>query len=184
MGNFYTNFTLKTSDTVGVAATLTKASRSALVSPAAGGYVVVFDEAADQQDTEVVEEVGSLLSGHHRCAVLAILNHDDDVLCYWLFAGGKRVDAYNSCPDYWDESADSDRGGDAGKLCETLGVRQFEAAVKRILYDDEYTFALEQHSALVAALRLPEWAVGGGFNYIEKDELPDGLSVNMLLRTP
>jgi hypothetical protein len=102
MGNFYTNFTLKTSDAVGVVATLKKASRSALVSPAADGYVVVFDEAADQQDTDAIEEVGILLSGQRSCPVLAILNHDDDILCYWLFNDGQRIDAYNSCPDYWD----------------------------------------------------------------------------------
>ena len=184
MGNFYTNFTLKTSDAAGVVNSLRAASRSAFVSPATEGYVVVFDEAADQQDTDVIVKTGKLLSEQLRCAVLAILNHDDDILCYWLFDGGQRVDAYNSAPDYWDNAADTDRGGDTLLLCRTLGVPEAVDDAKSILHDHEYAFAVEQHAALVAALRLPEWTVGGGFNYIQERETPDGLTIESLIRIP
>jgi hypothetical protein len=85
---------------------------------------------------------------------------------------------------HWDDSAGSDRGGDAATLCKLFGVPQAEAAVKKILYDEEYTFALDRHAALVSELRLPEWTVGGGFTYIEQDEIPEGLSLDTLVRTP
>jgi hypothetical protein len=183
MGNFYTNFTLKTSDAAGVVAAL-KGSRSALVSPAVDGYVVVFDEASDQQDSAVIEKLGELLSQQQSCPVLAVLNHDDDILCYWLFDKGSQIDAYNSCPDYFGGGAGSDRGGDAKKLCQILGTPQAEAAVKQILDGDEYVFAAERHAALVSALRLPDWTVGCGFNYMQGGEIPDGLSIDKLVRTP
>jgi hypothetical protein len=122
-GNFYTNFAVKTSDAAGVVATLTKASRSALVSPIQEGYVVVFDEACDKQNTKEIKSVGSLLSGDLGCPVLAVLDHDDG-------------------------------------------------------------FAMDRHAKLVAALRLPIWTVCGSFDYIEQDEVPEGLSADMLVRTP
>ncbi len=42
---------------------------------------------------------------------------------------------------------------------------------------------MEQHEALAAALKLPSSTVGGGFNYIESGELPDGVAADTLLRT-
>jgi hypothetical protein len=184
MGNFYTNFTLKTSDAAAVVAALKSASRSALIAPAKGGYVVVFDHACDEQDTRIIERVGTLLSNRLQCPVLAVLNHDDDILCYWLYNGGKQIDMYNSCPDYFDPGAGTDRGGDVDLLCNTLGIPQATAKVKNILEDDEYTFALERHAALVEALRLPESAVCCSYSYIEQGEPPEGISEDELLRSP
>ena len=35
--------------------------------------------------------------------------HDSDIACYWLYDGGKLLDEFNSCPDYFD-----DDGGERG----------------------------------------------------------------------
>jgi hypothetical protein len=80
MGNFYVNFTLKTSDTDDVADTLRQAGRSAFVTPPQDGYVVVYEEQTDSQDANEIEEVGVMLSKQQKCPVLAVLNHDDDIL--------------------------------------------------------------------------------------------------------
>jgi hypothetical protein len=121
MGNFYVNFTLKTTDSDDVADTLQQAGRSAFVTRPQGGCVVVFEEQTDSQDANEIEEVGFMLSKQQKCPVLAILNHDDDILAYWLFDRGQLIDSYNSAPDYFAGSMEGDRGGDVDLLCKTLG---------------------------------------------------------------
>ena len=68
MGNFYTNYTLKGPSQQAVAAAL--AGRSAIVTPAQDGCVVVFDEQSDDQDSAVITELASHLSRELRCRVL------------------------------------------------------------------------------------------------------------------
>ena len=77
MGNFYTNNTLRGPSQQAVAAAL--AGRSAIVTPAQDGCVVVFDEASDEQNQEVITELAARLSREFDCPVLAVLNHDDDI---------------------------------------------------------------------------------------------------------
>ena len=100
MGNFYTNYTLKGPSQQVVAAAL--AGRPAIVTPDQDGCVVVFDEASDEQDSAVITELASRLSRELRCPVLAVLNHDDDILWYQLYLGGELADEYDSSPGYFD----------------------------------------------------------------------------------
>src|SRR6476646_3772809 len=135
MGNFYTNFTLKNPDADDIADTLRQASRAAFVSPEQRGYVVVYEAEADNQDVSAIEEVGVMLSKQQKCPVLAVLNHDDDVLCYWLFDCGKLIDEYNSNPDYFGSASGGDRGGDVELLCGTFDKPAQVARVRTILED-------------------------------------------------
>ena len=97
MGNFYVNFSVKGAEPRQVAGALQGAGRRSVVTPSQAGCVVAFDKEADTQAT-MRPEVGSLLSRATNCPVLAVLNHDDDVLCYWLFERGELSDSYNSNP--------------------------------------------------------------------------------------
>jgi hypothetical protein len=182
MGHFYVNFTLKTTDSDDVADTLEQAGRSAFVTRPQGGCVVVFEEQTDSQDVNEIEEVGAMLSKQQKCPVLAILNHDDDILAYWLCDRGQLIDSYNSAPDYFAGSMEGDRGGDVDLLCKTLGKPAAAQPVREILEGDDYTFAFMRHGALCAALNLPEWAVGVGYRYLEEGDFPDGLSEENLRR--
>lgn len=98
MGNFYTSFTLRGPSQESVAAAM--AGRSALVTSAHDGCVVVFDEESDEQNSEIIAELASRLSGQFRCPLLAIMNHDDSILWYQLYLCGELVDEYNSAPGY------------------------------------------------------------------------------------
>lgn len=184
MGNFYTNFALRgvTQQTVVDAL----AGRSAIVTAPTNGIVVVFDEQSDSQDTDIISALGAELSKTCGCPVLATMNHDDDILWYELFAGGQRIDEYNSNPGYFDDSAESDgpTGGDAVKLAAAFGSAS-PAAVENALRssDDNFTFAIERHAALAEALGLPPFVVGGGFTYLNEGDLPEGLSEENLIRT-
>jgi alanyl-tRNA synthetase len=170
MGNFYTNYTLRGPTQEQVAAALE--GRSAFVTPQQNGCVVVYDEESEDQDMEVLSQMASRLSEELRCPVLAVLNHDDDILWYQLYADGELIDDYNSSPDYFEEVEESTgpSGGDAEGLCRAFGSRKV-AEVKRILqepFGDKYTFAVQRHEDLARALGIPLFAVGKGYSYIAR----------------
>jgi hypothetical protein len=192
MGNFYTNYTLRGPDQQAVATVL--AGRSAIVTPSQDGCVVVFDEESDGQHDEVISELASRLSGRFNCPLLAVLNHDDDILWYQLYLSGELVDEYNSVPGYF-ETEDEDvamagpAGGDARKLCAAFGVTAGVPAVENILREGsaatggDYTFEVERHNDLVAALGISSFGVGASFRAISSGELPEELSAGDLIKT-
>lgn len=186
MGNFYTNLTLRGPSQAEVAAALT--GRQALVTPSVAGWVVVFDAASEDQDAELIAELASGLSRRFRCPVLAVVNHDDDILWYQLYLSGALEDEYDSCPNYFDPDAEpaGPTGGDAAKLCGAFGSdRVAEVAAilgKSGLEEDGYTFETERHEALVRALGLPAYGVGAGYNYVSRGELPEDLDAADLMR--
>jgi len=179
MGNFYTNYTLRLPSQQAAAGAL--AGRKAKVTPPHNGCVVAFDEASDDQDQERISELAARLSGELRCAVLAVLNHDDDILWYQLYEDGNLTDKYDSAPGYFDSSELlAPAGGDAELLCAAFGSSDV-AAVERVLrrqsfVDGGYVFAFERHADLVRALGLPEYAVGTAYASFGYEEYPEGLS--------
>ena len=185
MGNFYTNFAVHRAEQSDVLKALSK--RSAFVSPSVNGTVVVFDEKSDEQDTDIISTLASDLSVRCDCSVLAVMNHDDDVLWYQLYTSGNLIDEYSSCPGYFsdDEEGDLPSGGNVAALASAFGstnVADVEHALRAI--NDEFTFAIERHQALAQALGLPSFVVGGGFAYISDGEFPDSLASDDLVRTP
>lgn len=188
MGNFYTNITLRGSDQDSIAEYLTQQNRDAYVSPTVNHCTVVYDEQCESQDTGILESLASDLSKRFSCPALAVLNHDDDILWYKLFESGQLTDEYDSSPDYFDAQDElaMPKGGDAQKLCGIFGAGQNVTEVERILRapnPDAYVFAYERHEDLAKALGIPTFSVGCGYNYIEQDELPEGLEFDDLKRT-
>src|SRR5207302_8897170 len=131
------NYTPKGPSQQAVAAAL--AGRSAVVTPAQEGCVVVFDEASDEQDSAVITELASRLSRELRCPALAVLNHDDDILGYQLYLSGELADEYDSSPGYFDPSAEpsAPAGGDAKRLCQAFGAGD-QTAVETVLRKSSY----------------------------------------------
>ena len=180
MGSFYVNYTVRSGDRAVVARALK--GRSAYVTPVKDGALVVTDQAAERQDVDAVREVGELLSTGLKTQVLAVLNHDDDMLWYGLFDNGRLTDEYNSAPAYFDGGDDPPSGGDARKLCAAFGRAGKEKELDAVLKKTDYVVAMERHADLVEALGLPAFAVGCGFTYVEEGELPEGLAPDELLR--
>lgn len=196
MGNFYVNYTVKGPSQEATAAAL--AGRRAAVSPTLNGCVVVFDELSDSQESGVLRALNERISTALSCPVLAVLNHDDDILCYCLHSEGKLVDEYDSNPGYFDfdsassidweamatgeglkevsgslPSAPPPRGGDASALCRTLRSGE-PSSVEEVLRasNGKYVFAFERHRALCGCLRLPTLAVGSGYASLVHGEFP------------
>lgn len=180
MGNFYTNYTVRTTDQKAVAATLH--GRAAFVSSVDNDCVVVFDEESEEQDIGVIRGLASCLSRAVRCPVLAVVNHDDDILAYFLFDNGVGFDEYDSTPDYFEGEGTPPSGGDAQKICSVFGSSS-ESETNTILHDSDYVFAFERHEALASALGLPKFTVGNGFNAISGGNFLPGFENVKLLKT-
>lgn len=173
MGNFYVSHVVQTTDRESMGNLLT--GRNAFISPVHNGTVVVYDKEADTQDEEIIVDLAKLLSSKENTVVLATLNHDDDILAYWLFNRGIQIDAYNSMPDYFADTAvpRGPIGGDAKILCESFGSQSAEA-VEQMLRSEDYVFALDRHIDLVRALGLlPEFSYMG-YRHLAAGELSDG----------
>jgi hypothetical protein len=183
MGSFYTNVTLRGSRQDTVVEALH--GREAYVTQAFGEYTVVYDAECEEQDPEVLTALAAGLSAELECPALAVINHDDDVLAYWLYVNGSLEDEYNSMPDYFKglEEPTAPAGGVAARLTSLFGGDA--EVVERILragsVDDEgYVFALDRHADLVEELGLPACAVGYGYTYMEEGELPEELDEDQL----
>jgi hypothetical protein len=187
VGNFYTNITLAGVTQTAVATAL--AGRRSIVTPVNHDTVVVFDEACSGQDVKALSALTSALSKVLDCPALAFLNHDDDVLCFELYLGGKLVDEYNSSPGYFEAAEDPPRptGGDATKLCEAFGAsdpEKVERILRKSLLDaDRYTFEFQRHLDLVQSLNISPFSVGVSYGDFDEDQLPDGLSVEDVIKT-
>ncbi len=142
-----------------------------------GGCVVVFDR---QSEDESNTELGLDLSERFNCPVLAVINHDDDVLVYQLFEGASPVDEYCSCPAFFDPAEpESPTGGDVNRLCAAFGstnLSEVDSILRRPSDERGYVFAIDRHQDLVRALALPDFAVGASYYYIAEGEFPEGLT--------
>lgn len=77
----------------------------ALLSPSMNGWMVVIDEASEEQDLNQVQALGTRISGHLSAEVIAVIVHRGEVLLYFGFDDtGRVIDEYISEENYLDES--------------------------------------------------------------------------------
>jgi hypothetical protein len=182
MGSFYVNFAVPQQTSQTTAEVLKTLGRKAFVAPFTDGFVYFYDEAADAQDAAQIVELGIAASKSLKAPILAVMNHDDDILQYWLFENGAVVDTYNSSPGYFDDTIDDlPAGGNAAALIRAMGATADPTAVEAVLRadheSDDYAFAMDRHLALAELLKLPEDLAVLGYGYISADtegeEVPD-----------
>jgi hypothetical protein len=181
MGNFYVNFTVCGRNQEDVAKSLRSATRGAYVGPTLNGLTVFFDDKADSQDETEIKNVGESISKSLNAPVLAVLNHDDDILAYWLFDTGRLLDEYNSCPGYFTDGDNAPAGGNAEKLCAAFNSTAIKE-VDAVLHNEDYVFALERHEELSALLDLPWSYVCMGYGYIKEGTLAPGVAKTDLVQ--
>jgi hypothetical protein len=181
VGNFYVNYTIKGAPREKLAEAFV--GRNAIFTPEKNGCIVAADEISNDQHQEVISELAKIISQLFRWPVLAILNHDDDILWYQLWNRDELIDEYDSCPNYFSGSDEGEgpKGGNPKRLCAAFGANN-PTAVERILRSNDYVFAIERHQALVEALGISDFSVGFGYRYANGGELPPGLEEEQLLR--
>jgi hypothetical protein len=170
LGNFYTNITLARPAAAAVAE-LTALGRDAYVADA-GETCVVYDRQCEEQDTQVLSALAEHLATRLDTWALAVLNHDDSILWFQCYARADLVAEY------------ANRGGpraDVRALCRTLGRAGDVIAVWLVLRLP-FLFQVWRHQRLVRRLGLPGEAVGLGFTYLARGEVPAGLAPGRLIR--
>jgi hypothetical protein len=135
----------------------------------------VGTEGQDQAD---IAGLGTALSGDLDCQVLACLNHDDDVLHYWLFRGGALVDEYDSWPGCFTDGNDEPSGGSAELLAEAFGVKAV-AEVRSVLHERPFAFAFQRHKALAEVLGINPRFATLGYVDIRRGGLPQSVLQQM-----
>ena len=80
----------------------------AWVSAGTQGWVSVYPESTEKQDTREMESLAAALSASLVAPVLGVLVHDSDVLRLWCYSQGALVDEYDSAPDYFAKARKAD----------------------------------------------------------------------------
>ncbi len=180
VGNFYVNHATRGPDREAVAEFLRAAERTAFVGPTVEGTTMFFDAESDMQNEEVIKDLGARASKDLSAPILAVLNHDDDILAYWLFEAGRLVDDYNSCPGYFDGDDVTPAGGDATRLCAAFGVADKAEQVDEVLRGEDFVFAMHRHETLAELLRFPSDYVCLGYRYAEEAIEEDRTELDLL----
>jgi len=144
MGLFCASFHFRTGDHAALSAAAAKRKfADCRVLAAKNGWASLYEERASQQDDERIRDIAKTLSKDLKSPAIAFMVHDSDIACYWLYDGGKLLDEFNSCPDYFDDDGDGETPASGGKTDVLIrfcrpGVTEEQLA--EILHDDA-TFA-------------------------------------------
>lgn len=180
MGNFYVSFAAFGVESESLAQCLDHLSRTAFVAPSIGEVTVFYDREADGQNDKQIHLVGSGVSRDCNCPVLAVWNHDDDVLYYHLFDSGASVSEYDSFPGYFSDGDRTPLVADATALCRAFGradqdtIEEVDAILTE---EDDYVFALDRHKELADQLQIPWKFACLNYSNIASGTVFDGVDV-------
>lgn len=198
MGNWYTNITLKSVETLDVVAQLRTLGRRSIVHAARNGWTTVYDEECDKFDLEVLESLALTLTTESKCAGVPCFNADDDVLWLAVYDKGKCSSRYASLVRRFEDAAEFSSVKDfAADLCRVFDRPEAVPIVCRILRRGHgalgllrflnlplaYVCEIERHLELKNALSLLIATVGLGYTYVARGELAEGMATAELLRT-
>lgn len=185
MGNFYVNLTTVGPDQQQVVECLNTLNRIAYVGPTIGNATVLYDKEADSQSAAVVT-LGQSVSKSLDCSLLALGNHDDDILFFWLIEHGAVKCEYDSFPGYFTDGERTPSGADAEALCKAFGRDDEDTLdeVDAVLTEEEdYVFALDRHKELCEWLGIPWQYACICFGDVDSNNLVDGTSIDDFLKT-
>jgi hypothetical protein len=182
MGAFFTNYQVRSDSMPAVLKALGPLIESrAYVSPPQAGWVTVYDEASDDQDDTIIQELGTGLSRALTTTVLAFLLHDSDIFRYWLFQKGELIDEFDSNPEYFGNRVDEKTlrrlRGNTAALLPLCRAGTTPAQIDAVLHDPDAPSGMADDilSDLVELLDIDESRAMLGFRYFE-DEGADALS--------
>lgn len=175
MGNFYVNMTLK-AERIALKSLLDHISDRSVIGPDKDGWLTFSSVLLEQQDQQNIDDYGIGLSEQFAGPVIAVLNHDDDVLSIDLYEGGARTATYNSCPGYFREdatAADFEPKFTNPEAYDALAPGKGVGA----LLSSRPIFAIEAHVDFNKLVGLPGESAGFGFRNAERGEF-EGLTLS------
>ncbi len=155
---------------------LAKWKRTAYVSKSTDGICFIYDEKCEQDDKEL-GKLSKKLTKELSLVALAIINHDDGVLAYWIYEDGNLLDKYNSAPSYFDDKKKSARqqGGKPEIICGVFNHKEKIAKIESILRHPSsdkggYIFETERHSDLCRELGINDELATTSFGDIDSNQ--------------
>jgi WD40 repeat protein len=172
MGAFYGSILIRTENSGEVQKALDEVAKITdhkfLVGPPVKGWISVFPDHSGQSD-QTSAEAAKLLP----CDIFHLIVHDDDIFSYFFYRGGRLIDRYSSCPDYFGDVPDEEK-----KLCrgrpelfqDLLDKPESLGKLKALLAASQkkYTFEQERMTKFVELLGLPNAL--GSYRYLEEGE--------------
>jgi|GEM_PF-1969305 len=143
--------------------------------PDEAGWIAIYDEATEDQSgaLDVLAKLASSVGSH----AVAVTVHDSDILALSLFERGKRIDRYDSAPDYYEANVSATkRAALAGSPGKWRGVLPLDGGESVL----EAAFATKEQFAERTLSRVAEllgWEhAKTGYRYAVKDgdEMPAG----------
>lgn len=169
MGGFYGSIHIKTTDTESVRIALGTLAFDGginfLLAPAINGWVTVFPEGSGQ-DVSVTAKLAATI----QHPMLHCLVHDDDVFIYEFYQGGKHVDSYNSCPDYFGGD-ETEHGGTLEGFDAILPDADDRKLLRELLDEEGFTFEVERLERFADLLGLPNALAS--YEYLQEGEQDD-----------
>jgi hypothetical protein len=178
MGGFYGSVQIRGEDRDAVRAALEQLARKKrrfLLGPAIGGWIGVYPDGSGQ-DLGVARALARRLPGE----LIAMLVHDDDIFAYEYYRDGRRVDQYNSIPDYFgEEVSEKERQrlrGRPERFAHLAGDPAKFAAVRKRLAAQAHereVFAFELLQAFADALGIRNAVTS--YEYLQENEETDDI---------
>jgi len=153
-----------------------EADRVVLVLPPDdGGWVTIYDQRTESQDTGGLEALGRLASEVCGAPAFSVLVHDSDVLDLRLYRGGERVDRYDSFPGYFEGGpTQSDRDAARGHPERWADALSVDADALAAVFAGERSFAEQTLREACELLGCDPRRAGLGYRYATQEGLPDG----------
>ena len=199
MGNWYTNVSVKGAQQSDVVALLEELGRRAYVTPETMGWIVVYDQQTDEFDLGILESLALTLSTRLACTALASCNADDDVLWLALYENGSLSTRYASSRKAFEDGEEFPELAEAAQVFARVFQRpEAKQQVLSLLRKSHgilgllsfylkirlgYIVEVARHLDLSNLLGMPRAAVGLGYTYVNKGEIPEGIDREGLRRT-
>src|SRR5258708_10828039 len=170
MGNFYANLAMRGVDPDGVASVLESHERTAFIATV-GDSAFIYDERCDAQDLSESRTLARIVARERRISVLAVSNHDDDVL--WIALADQRgaANVYDSYPGYFDGGSDQPKLSSLSRLIAAFGAPRAELETLLRTPHGAIGLEVERHRRLMSILTMNPDAAVFGYRYVAEGEL-------------
>jgi len=154
-----------------------KIDRTIIIRFGESPWISLYDEATEDQDSNKLDVLGQALSESTQSSVVSVLVHDSDVLLLGLFEKGKKVDQYDSHPEYFSGRKPSkktlERAAGKPNLWNDLLAPGISPDKLAAVLGEKKLFAEQTLADVAQCLGCPADRLGVGYNYLEKSNIPE-----------
>jgi len=167
MGSFIVNLHVRDANPDAVRTAMVTLGGKHHVTDSVAHWVSVYEQRMSKQDEGWIRSLSQHLSNQLAAPVVALMVHDSDIFCYWLFDRGNLLDQFNSWPQYFGGGGRRPSGGDPTALLPYCRPQTTRASLEATL-TEEPIFAEDQLGKLADALGIPPRHAHGDFHHLDE----------------